>query len=275
MKAADHGLQIHVGTWSICPTSKTFRNKWGTAEEHLGLGIRVAKAAGSPVLRVILGNGEDRRSEGGIEARIRDTVKVLKACRTLAIDAGVKIAMENHAGDMQAWEVVTLVEEAGKDYVGVNVDSGNAAWTMEDPIASLEIMGPYALTTSLRDSAVWESDHGATVQWTAMGDGTIDLKAYFDKFAQLCPGVPAHIETISGFNRDIPYLKEDFWSAWPKARAKDFVRFLALAKRGKPREPYRPPERKDRKLANQEYQRAELEKSIAYCKEVLGLGLKS
>src|SRR5688500_6714512 len=83
-KASDRGLQIHVGTWSICPTSKSFKNKWGTAEEHLALGIRVAKAVGSPVIRVVLGNGEDRRSEGGIEARIKDTVKVCKALRSQA-----------------------------------------------------------------------------------------------------------------------------------------------------------------------------------------------
>src|SRR5688572_33287892 len=30
-KAADKGLQLHVGTWSICPTSKRFKNQWGTA----------------------------------------------------------------------------------------------------------------------------------------------------------------------------------------------------------------------------------------------------
>jgi len=27
-KAYDLGLQIHLGTWSICPTSRTFKNKW-------------------------------------------------------------------------------------------------------------------------------------------------------------------------------------------------------------------------------------------------------
>src|SRR5439155_9782801 len=36
-RAAESGLQIHVGTWSICSTSTAFRNKWGTAEEHLAL----------------------------------------------------------------------------------------------------------------------------------------------------------------------------------------------------------------------------------------------
>src|SRR5262245_11135251 len=42
-KADALGIQIHAGTWSICPTSKFFKDKWGTAEEHLSLGIRVAK----------------------------------------------------------------------------------------------------------------------------------------------------------------------------------------------------------------------------------------
>src|SRR4029078_12802955 len=59
-KASDKNLQLQLGTWSICPTSKAFKNKRGTAEEHLALGIRTAKALGSPVLRVVLGTGEDR-----------------------------------------------------------------------------------------------------------------------------------------------------------------------------------------------------------------------
>ena len=274
-RAADQGLQIHLGSWSICPSSKAFKKDWGTAEEHLRLGIRMAKALGSPVFRVVLGTGEDRLTDGGIEARIADTVHVCRACRSQAMDAGVKIAVENHAGDMQAWELVTLIEAAGRDYVGANIDSGNACWTFEDPLSNLEILGPYVVTSSLRDSAVWESANGATVQWTAMGEGTVDQKGYFEKFAALCPGVPVHIETISGFNRELAYFKKDFWKAWPKARAEDLAKFIALAKRGKPREPWQPPAGKDRKLAEQEFQKDQIERSIRYCKEMLGLGLIS
>lgn len=273
-KAADKGLQIQLGTWSICPTAKQFRKDWGTAEEHLALGVRMAKALGSPVLRVVLGSQEDRRSEGGIEARIADTVKVCKSQRSRALDAGVKIAVENHAGDMQARELVQLIEAAGKDYVGANMDSGNAVWTLEDPLTSLEILGPYALTTSLRDSAIWESEKGATVQWTAMGDGTVDLKTYFKRFVELCPGVPVHIETISGFNREFPYLEAKFWETFPKMPAKDFANFVALAKKGKARDTWKAPQGVPRDQAEQEYQKSEIEKSIRYCKAELGLGLK-
>lgn len=273
-RASDAGLDLHLGTWSICPSSTTFRDKWGTAEEHLRLAIRAAHDLGSPVVRVILGNGADRQTPGGIKARISDTAKVCRACRSQAMDAGVKIAVENHAGDMQAHEVVQLIEEAGKDFVGANLDSGNATWTLEDPIANLEVMGPYALTTSLRDSAVWESENGATVQWTAMGDGNVDLKRYFDRYRQLCPQVPVHIETISGFNREIAYLKPEFWAGYDNVRAIDFAKYLALAKSGKPRAPWSPPEGADRKLAEQDYQKSEIERSLKYCREVLGLGVR-
>jgi 3-oxoisoapionate decarboxylase len=273
-KAAGNDLLIQLGTWSICPTSKTFRNKWGTAEEHLALAIRVAKDLGSPVVRVILGNQDDRKSAGGIAARIEDTVKVCKAVRSRAMDAGVKIAVENHAGDMQARELVQLIEAAGKEYVGANMDSGNAVWTLEDPQQSLEILGPYALTTSLRDSAIWESEKGAVVQWTAMGDGTVDLKAYFERFAQLCPNVPVHIETISGFNREFSYLEPSFWESFPNMPARDFARFVALAKKGKPRETWKAPAGVPREQAQKDFQKSEIEKSLNYCKEVLGLGLK-
>lgn len=274
-RAADKGLQLHLGTWSICPTSKSFKDKWGIPEEHLALGIRVAKALGSPVLRVILGNREDRKTPGGIEARIADTVRVLRSERAKARDAAVKIAVENHAGDMQAWELLQLIQQAGKEFVGANMDSGNALWTMEDPLASLETLAPHVVTTSLRDAAIWESADGATVQWTAMGEGMIDWKKYFERFAELCPGVPVHIETISGFNHEIPYLRPEFWSAWPKARAADFARFVALARSGKPRDTYKAPPDKDRKRADQEYQKGEIERSLRYCRDTLGLGLQT
>lgn len=266
--AQDKGIAIQAGSWSICPTSKSFKKDWGTAEEHMALCIKMAKAVGSPVARVVLGSREDRKTPGGIQARIEDTVKVLRSQRSLAIDSGVRIAIENHAGDMTATELVGLVEAAGKDYVGVNLDSGNALWTLEDPIDSLEKLAPYAACTSLRDSAVWETDKGCKIQWTAMGEGgVVDLNAYFERFAALCPGVAVNIETIGGFAIEFPYLEAGFWDVWPKKPAAEFAKFLALAKRGRP-----VPQHDG---GNKDMQKGELERSIRYCREVLGLGTKS
>lgn len=273
-KAADHGLRICLGSWSICPTSNCFKKDWGTAEEHLALGIRMAEALGSPVFRCVLGNGRDRSSAGGIRARIADTVKVLKTGRTRALDAGIKIAVENHAGDMQAWELVELIEAAGPEYVGANLDPGNATWTLEDPVASLEILGKYTACTSMRDSMIWLTDEGATVQWTAMGDGIVDFKTYFRRFAELCPHAPVHIETISGFPRSFPYLTPEFWQTYPEARARDLAAFIALARKGHAIDRFTPPQGVDRQAAERTYQKSDLEKSISYCRETLGLGVR-
>src|SRR5204862_8240016 len=106
---------------------------------------------------VVLGTMEDRKTEGGIRARIADTVAVLKACRRDALDTGVKVAVENHAGDMHSWELRDLIEAAGRDFVGANIDSGNAAWTLEDPLDVLENLGKYTICSSLRDDMVWQT----------------------------------------------------------------------------------------------------------------------
>jgi len=267
------GIEIHAGTGSICPTSGAFSDRWGTAEEHLALTIRVARALGSPVARCYLGTMADRQGDGGIERHMESTVAVCRALRRRALDAGVTIAIENHAGDMQAHELVTLIEMAGTDYVGATLDSGNATWTLEDPMHNLEILGPYAASTGIRDSMVWTTDEGARVQWTAVGEGLIDWAAYADRFETLCPDVPFLLEIISGFARPFPYLADDFWAGYEQVPAHVFAGFVRLARQGHAIEGFRP-DAANPEAAQQTYQQAELERSLRYCKDVLGMGLK-
>ena len=53
---------------------------------------------------------------------------MLKRNKTYCVDHGVKIAMENHAGDMHSTELVTLIEEAGSDFVGANMELSDMLW---------------------------------------------------------------------------------------------------------------------------------------------------
>ena len=271
--AADRGVAIVLGSWSICPSSKTFRSDHGTAQEHLVTGILMAKALGSPAFRVVLGNQEDRTTAGGIGARIADMVTVLKKCLPRATDAGITIAVENHAGDMTSRELMGLVVEAGGG-VGVNFDSGNACWTLEDPVRALENLAPHVAASSLRDTMIWETPQGVTCQWTAMGEGCTDLAAFFDLFERACPGVAVHVETISGFPKTFPIYDRDFWRLFPDGHAEDLAAFLALAKRGRQLPPFEPPPGAGRVAAERDYQLGELSRSITYCRDTLGLGLR-
>lgn len=269
--AADKGIEVQAGTGGICPTSTAWNDRFGNAEEHLALAIRVAEAVGSSVVRCYQGRAEDRSSEGGLPARMKDTLAVLKSVRQRALDAGVKIAIENHAGDMQAWQLVELIEEAGTDYVGATLDSGNATWTLEDPLTNLEILGPYTVSTGIRDSMIWPSKEGVMVQWTAMGEGLVDWHTYMDRFEAICPDAPVQLEIISGFARPYAVDRLDFWEPYEDIRAFEFHGFMEMAQRGYAIPPFTPPEGADRDKANQQYQMAELERSIRYCKDVLGM----
>ncbi len=270
-RAADRGLALQVGMLSICPSSVMFDPRRGTAGEQLRETIRVAGAVGSPIARCVLGKVDDRRSPGGIGARIAETVAVLQSVRSFAQDRGIKVAVENHAGDLQSRELLGLIDAAGRDWVGALVDAGNATWALEEPLCNLARLAPVALTSGIRDSVLWPAPDGAVLQWAAVGEGSVDLKNYFAQFARLCPQVPVILETISGRPIPIPFRAPDFWTAYPPSDPREFAAFMAWIERGQPRPPFVPPAGPAGVLAEQEFQRAELERSVRYCREVLGL----
>ena len=166
---------------------------------------------------------------------MESTINVFKSVRSEALDLGVKIALENHSGDMQAREVKTIIEEAGKDYVASCLDTGNPIWCVENPFVTLETLAPYVVTTHVRDSAVFETPRGAAGQWVALGDGCVDCVKFVAEFRRLCPKSSMQLEIITGRPpTDLPYLEPEFWKAFPKTPASEFARFVALAKSGHP-----------------------------------------
>ena len=167
---------------------------------------------------------------------------------------------------MPARELAELVEAAGTDYVGATVDAGNATWALEDPVRNLEILAPYAVSSGIRGSMVWEDSRGAVAQWAAMGDGCVDLDGYFDRFEKRCPETPVQLEIISGSARSFPYLE-------PGLRRGASRRLRPLRRACEEGASHKPPEGADKKTAEREYQKAQIERSIRYARDVLGLGL--
>ena len=233
--ADSRGLDIEIGMLSICPTSGIFDPAQGSAEDQLGRAIDAAVICGSPIVRCVLGNTFDRRMPGGIERHIDQVLQVLRRTRSRVIDAGVKIAIENHSGDMQARELKMLVDTAGTDFVGVCIDSGNASWAIEDPHLTLEILAPYVLTSHMRDSAVWNTPAGVVAQWTRMGAGNVDIARYIRTYLERCPGRAVSLELIMHRQRTFDYHDDEFWSAYPSTPAREFARFLTRAERGEAR----------------------------------------
>jgi sugar phosphate isomerase/epimerase len=270
-KADDLGIDIQAGTGGIDRTSEFWNGKWGPPEKLLRTTIRVAKILGSRVARCYLGWIGDRKPRVGLDPHIDRVVETCKKVRSFAIDSGVRIAVENHAGDMHSTELLGLIDAAGHDYVGATMDTGNAVWALEDPADTLEVLGRVAVSTGIRDSAVWTTKDGAAFEWKAMGAGQVDWKAFFKRYAQLCPKTPVQLEIITGPARNLAYFNREYWRPWLWMPTPHFARYVAFAQRGKAPTPYKTPKGLS---AEQAWQKLQLEKSLKYCKDVLGLGLK-
>jgi sugar phosphate isomerase/epimerase len=234
-KAAELGIAIDGGTGCICPTAKAWRPSFGDPVENLTKALRHARAVGARSLRCYLGDSVDRLHPNGIEYHMESLLKVLRGARSVALETGVKIALENHSGDLQAWELRQLIDTAGSDAVAACLDTGNPIWCAEHPEVTLEVLGPVTVTTHVRDTAIFEHPRGCAAQWTALGEGCVDLKRLAGLQKRLCPQAPLHLEIITGRPpRIVPYLEDGFWKAFPKARAGELARFVSLAKKGSP-----------------------------------------
>ena len=239
--------------------------------------FQVAVRLGSPIVRCFLGNSKDREGPVPLRQHIENTINACKTVRSEALDLGLKIALENHAGDLQSGQLRTLIEEAGPDYVGALYDAGNAAWTLEDPLFALETLAPYILTSGIRDSAIWEVDDGAAVQWVPMGRGNIEIEKIAQRFAELCPDKVFSLEIINTRSpRLFSYWKDDFWRHYRDIPGWVFTQFLRRARSGRPYKDVPPgpagaePDSTEFKQFLVEQERRDVEQAVAYCKTQLG-----
>jgi sugar phosphate isomerase/epimerase len=278
-RADDLGLDIEVGMGSICETSTTFPRGGASAVERAREALHVAEIVDSPVLRCLLGNAADRRTETPLETHIQNCIETLRAVREQAMDLGIMMAMENHAGDLQGWELKALVEEAGPEYVGVCFDPGNSVWAGETPLTTFEHLAPYIVTSHIRDSVIWSHPRGAAFQWVALGEGNVDVDAVAERYKAECPGASFTLEIITGRPPQVLATMEDaYWEAFPNARAPEFARFERLVRRGLPYQGTMVmverdadvPEAYEAALAAQ--QCYDVERSVAYARDVLGMG---
>jgi sugar phosphate isomerase/epimerase len=278
-RAGELGLHLETGGGGMLPKSAEGVPQ---AIETLRKNIVRAKAMGSPIARGVIASERSALPPGPAEKHLETMLGIFKAVRQQALDAGVKIAVEVHK-DFQAWEFQQLMDAAGTDSVGIYLDTGNPVFVLEDPLMTVEQLGKYAVTAHLRDSVVYEHPRGVAVQWVPLGEGVVDFKAVVAKLRALCPNVHVYIKPITGRPPQVlPYLEPDFWKLYPKARSADFARFLKLARNGRPYEGHvviedlqgrpTPPHFLP---AIQFQQKEHMERSIAYARRELGLGVRS
>ena len=136
--AARAGLWLGTGGSAVLPRDES---DFDHSVKLLRDGIKRAVGMGSPLVRMLLAGDRDHLPPGPPAKHIETMIKVLRVVRSEAMDAGVKFAIENHK-DLLCWETRQVIDGAGKEFVGSYLDTGNPVFVMEDPMETVETLGP-------------------------------------------------------------------------------------------------------------------------------------
>ncbi len=275
-----HGAGLHLETGGPALLPKT-EDGYATNLATLRKNIDRAQGMGSPLVRTLIASDRYAMPPGPVEKHIETVLRMLREVRSQVMDAGIKIAIENHK-DLQAWQTREVINAAGTDFVGSYLDTGNPVFVAEDPMTTVEELGPVAVSFHLRDSVVYEAPGGIAVQWVPLGEGTVDFKAIIVRASAIIPlDVFVYCKPITARPPVIiPVYTDEFWAKWfPRGRSRDLERFVRLAKTGRVYDKPQVVEDVDSGRAQfmdalKIQQLEHMDRSLDYCRKTLNLGIR-
>ena len=184
--AADKGLHLETGDRRSAAEEP---DAMETSRQRCSRASSLAAAMGSPIVRCLHAGDRAHLPPGSVDQHIETMIRLLKSVRSQAMDANVKFAIENHK-DLQAWEMRQVIEGAGKEFVGSYLDTGNPVFVCENPLTTVEVLGPLCADGPSARFGVYETPQGAAVQWVPLGEGSGRFQEVYraaagDRFAGL------------------------------------------------------------------------------------------
>ena len=154
--------------------------------------LRQAKAFGSPILRVYSrGFWQELPHEGAAHrAEIEYLERLLPEIERAAEELGMVVALENHS-NLPAAELRDLIRSLDSSTLRVHLDLTNYVSVFEDPVRTVELLAPYAVSGHVKDFAVEsipnpDAQHrmGFRVLWRYPGEGLADFAAMLPLLAR-------------------------------------------------------------------------------------------
>jgi 3-oxoisoapionate decarboxylase len=166
-RARRYGLHIEVGTRGLDP-------------EELRAHIALAGRFGSSFVRVVIDRPGDEPSPREAVDRIRTMLPEFER-------AGLKLAIENH-DRFSSRTLAGMVEELGREQVGICLDTVNSFGALEGPEVVVESLGQYTICLHIKDFTIRRAGYqgGFIVEGTPAGEGKLDVPWLLKKL-EGCP----------------------------------------------------------------------------------------
>jgi sugar phosphate isomerase/epimerase len=205
--------------------------------ERFGAEVQTAKRCGATVFRTVLMNGrryEVFNSAAAFRSFREQGRQALARAWPVVEKHQLRMAVENHK-DLQAAELLALIEKLDRSLIGVCIDTGNNIALLETPQQTVELLAPRALTTHLKDMGVEEYADGFLLAEVPLGTGFVDLAKLIATLRRARPEIRLNLEMITRDPLKIPCLTPAYWATLEDISGRRLAEILALvrAKAGK------------------------------------------
>lgn len=194
--------------------------------------VAMAREAGVGIIRTVMLGGRRYEAFATLEAWNEHKARAwhsLTLTRPIMAKHRVKLAVENHK-DWRADEMVDVIRRIDSEWIGVNLDLGNNLALLDDPMAVIELLAPFTITTHFKDMAVREFEEGFLLSEVPLGDGVLDLKRAIAVLDQANPAVQYNLEMITRDPLQVPVYTDSYWTTFGELRARRLAETLALVR---------------------------------------------
>ena len=198
--------------------------------------VKHAKEAGVSILRTVCSGGrryETYHSAEAFEEFRKNSLAALQLAQPVLRKHRIKLAVENHK-DWRARELVDMLKQLDREWIGVTLDFGNSIALVEDPMEVVQTLAPYLFSTHVKDMAVEEYADGFLLSEVPLGTGILDLPKMVEICKQQNPAVTFNLEMITRDPLQIPCLTPDYWATFGEVPGAELARTLRMVRQHQP-----------------------------------------
>lgn len=221
-RAESQGMYLEVMAALPKEDASSFENIVKAAKQAGALAIRSA-CLGSRRYETFSNLDEWKKFVSDSKAAIARAVPIVERHK-------IPLAIENHK-DWTAVELAGLLREYSSSYLGACLDAGNNIAMLDDPIATVEQLAPFAVSTHVKDMAVSEYGDGFLLAEVPLGEGMLDVAGIVNTIRKARPQTRMTLEMMTSHTLKVPCLTEKYWATWPEKRGKDLARTLAMVRK--------------------------------------------
>lgn len=241
------GIQLGIGAWEKGVASR-LREKAEEYQMYLEGQVRLpdgeadlarfkaqletAREAGARIVRSVTMNGRRYETFDNLEAFqefAKKAKRSLELAEKVVRTVGVKLALENHK-DWRAGELIAHLQRLSSEWVGVCVDIGNNIALLEDPMAVVESLRPWGLTSHFKDMGIQEYEDGFLLSEVPLGQGFLNLGQIIRSLRESNPAMTFNLEMITRDPLKVLCLARKYWVTFGDIPAKDLAATVALLK---------------------------------------------